>query len=112
MSFDVVTEDSPDPRAALRILNNFEEGADDLQFDVITDSPPAAKVRRTRPIIQGKADCFALVAVTAGRPCEFRELSDVWASPTPFPPPLLDPNQAGLCLAISHKICRIIGVRY
>ena len=109
MDFDVVTEDSPNPRAALRIL----EGVDDeFAFDVVADSPPiGAKVRRVRPCIQSKADCFALLAVS-DRTCEFRDLSDIWASPSPTPSPLLDPNEAGLCLAISHKICRIIGVRY
>ena len=107
--FDVVSQDSPDPRAALLLLDEFEDGAA-AEFDIVTDSPPVAKVRRTRPSIQGKADCFAFLATSCSKVCEFRELSDIWVSPTPSP--LLDPNQAGLCLAISHKICRIIGVRY
>lgn len=70
MDFDVVTADSPDPRAALRILDGFDE-CNASDFDVITDSPQIAKVGRARPHIQGKADCFTLLAASSGRACEF-----------------------------------------
>ena len=94
--FDAVLENSPDPRLALRILDGVDEDGAAPEFDVVTDSPPVAKVPRIRPCIQGKADCFAPLAVD-NRSCEFRDLSDRWASPPPFSPSGSEPGRAMPC---------------